>query len=85
MGPITDVADGDLVLRACAEMPVLIGGSGMHCEGRAFGSVKRVRPNRKTPAHLAGHGGGGKGGGGFSLGQGSGRGLRSRLMMNAPV
>ena len=37
-----------------AELPGLFGDPGVHCEGRAFGGVGRVRLNRKTPAHLAG-------------------------------
>ena len=42
-GLITDGSLGD-----CAELPGPSGDPGVHCEGRAFGSVKRVRLNTKT-------------------------------------
>ena len=32
-------------------------GGGVLCEGRVLGGFKRIRLNRKTPAHLARHGG----------------------------
>ena len=48
------VLEGDGVCRV--PFPGSAGDAGVLCDGRFVGDFKRIRLNRKTPAHLARHG-----------------------------
>ena len=54
---VTDGVVGGRVLGSdgvrCVSVPGSAGVAGIICDGRVLRSVKRIRLNRKTPAHLA--------------------------------